>query len=144
MHSSITPGAPYFDLETPSMFLQVGQLTEALVVLGHEADARLLQQRLGALAAEQQAAVQDVLASPPPALAMPLSWQVRQALEAQQAKQQGAGGAAAPGGAPAGSLASAVAAVLAAAPGPELQLKVAEAEAAAKGAHWKWDMLRTA
>lgn len=116
--------------------LQAGQLAEALVLLGHETDARVLQQRLAALVAAQQAAAQDVLQHPPPTLALALSWPAQQALEA--AAQQGGPGAGRQG------LAAAVAGVVGQLPGPELQLRVARAEDALKSSRWKWDILRAA
>lgn len=116
----------------------MGQLTEALVVLGHEADARLLQQRLAALAAAQGAAAADILQHPPPALALQLSWHAEQALEAAAAGAAGGAGPSASGG-----LAAAVAGVLAATPGAALQLQAAQAEATLKAARWKWDLLRS-
>ncbi|KAK9808650.1 hypothetical protein WJX72_001296 [[Myrmecia] bisecta] len=47
---------------------QVGQLTELLVVLGHEQDARILQQQLSELINRQRAAAAYVTENPPPAI----------------------------------------------------------------------------
>jgi elongator complex protein 1 len=105
---------------------EVGALAELLVVLGHAADAALLQQRLGSLVAAQAAAAADVLAHPPPALALSLP-------------RDAAASLAAAAGPPA---AAAAAAALAGLPGAALQQRVAAAEAAVREAHWKWDLLR--
>ncbi|KAL4420046.1 hypothetical protein ABPG77_007485 [Micractinium sp. CCAP 211/92] len=107
---------------------EVGQLAELLVLLGHQSDAALLQQRLSKLVSEQAAAAADILAHPPPALALALPQQQVAALQA----------AAGPAGA------AAAAALLAALPGVELQQRVAAAAAAVRESHWKWDVLREA
>lgn len=104
----------------------VGQLAELLVLLGHTADAALLQQRLALLVQLQAEAAADITANPPPTMAVALPHRQQQALAAA------AGPAAA----------SAVAACLASQPGPVLLQRVAAAEAAVREAHWKWDMLR--
>lgn len=109
-----------------SLPLQVGQLAEMLVLLDHQPDAALLQQRLALLVQEQAAAAAEVLAHPPPTLALALP---RPQLLALQAA---AGPAAA----------AAVSASLAALPGPELQQRVTAAQAAVREAHWKWAVLR--
>lgn len=46
----------------------MGQLAELLVFLGHEADARQLQQAVGQLVAAQAAASSAILASPAPGM----------------------------------------------------------------------------
>lgn len=116
-------------LVRPSVLrMQVGQLAELLVLLGHPSDAGLLQQRLSKLVTDQAAAAADMLAHPPPALALALP---RQQLAALQAAAGMAG-------------AAAVAASLAALPGAELQQQVAAAAAAVRESHWKWDVLREA
>lgn len=104
----------------------IGQLAQVLVLLGHAPDAALLQQRLAALAAAQAEAAADVMAHPPPALAMALPWPQQQALAASAGP----------------AVAAAVAASLAEMPGPELRQRVEAAEAAQRGAHWKWAILR--
>lgn len=106
--------------------MQVGQLAELLVLLGHPGDAALLQQRLALLVQQQAAAAADVLAHPPPALALALPPQQARALAAD------AGPAAA----------AAVASTLAGMPSVALQQRVAAAEGAVREAHWKWDILR--
>lgn len=106
----------------------MGQLAELLVVLGHQPDGALLQQRLARLVSDQAAAAADILAHPPPALALALPHRQLAALQA----------AAGPAGA------AAVAASLAALPGAELQQRVAAAAAAVRESHWKWDVLREA
>ncbi|KAA6419594.1 MAG: elongator complex 1-like [Trebouxia sp. A1-2] len=45
---------------------EAGQLAELLTLLGHEADARVLQQQLSSLVTEQQAAQQFITDNPPP------------------------------------------------------------------------------
>ena len=100
---------------------EAGQLCELLVLLGHEPDARLLQQRMAALVAATQEVGQDLLAHPPrgmglelpPGLLLPLLQH------------------------------AAVAAALAAQPGLDLQQRVAAAAKAA-AVSWKWDILREA
>ncbi|CAD7702171.1 unnamed protein product [Ostreobium quekettii] len=52
---------------TRQMCEEVGQLTELLILLGHERDARVLQQSLGALVSAQQRAADDIAQNPPPA-----------------------------------------------------------------------------
>ena len=111
---------------SPLHHLQVGQLAELLVLLGHPTDAALLQQQLALLVQQQAAAAADVLAHPPPALALALPPHQARALAAS------AGPAAA----------AAVTSTLAGMPSAALQLKVAAAEAAVREAHWKWDILR--
>lgn len=107
---------------------EVGQLAEVLVVLGHAADAALLQQRLGLLVERQAAAAADVLAHPPPTLAFTLPRVQRDELVAALG--------------PAG--AAAAAGVLAGLPGAELQRRVEAAGVAVREARWKWDILRPA
>lgn len=105
----------------------MGQLSELLVLLGHESDAALLQRALAALAAEQAAATQDVLAHPPPGAGLALPRETAEGLAARV------------GPAAATAAAEAVAAAL---PDPELAAKAARAEAGVKEARWKWDLLR--
>eukprot|EP00887_Chlorella_sp_A99_P002271 scaffold10.g2271.t1 len=112
---------------TGAAFAQAGQLAELLVLLGHEADAALLQRQLAALIAEQSAAAADVLAHPPPGAGLALPQEAAAELAAR------AGPAAA---------AAAAATVAAALPSPELAARAAAAEAGVKEARWKWDLLR--
>ncbi|DBA88250.1 hypothetical protein WJX77_011440 [Trebouxia sp. C0004] len=51
---------------SPKQLTEAGQLAELLTLLGHEADARVLQQQLSSLLAEQQAAQQFITDNPPP------------------------------------------------------------------------------
>ncbi|KAL3149903.1 hypothetical protein ABBQ38_013268 [Trebouxia sp. C0009 RCD-2024] len=51
---------------SPKQLSEAGQLAELLTLLGHEADARVLQQQLSNLVSEQQAAQQYVTDNPPP------------------------------------------------------------------------------
>ncbi|KAL4852847.1 Elongator complex protein 1 [Chlorella vulgaris] len=100
---------------------EFGQLAELLVLLGHAPDAALLQQRLATLVQEQAAVSADILAHPPPSMALALPRQQLQALALS------AGQAAA----------AAVAAALGDMPGAAVLQRVAAAEAAVREAHWK-------
>lgn len=53
---------------TTALLTEVGQLTELLCVLGHDDDARVLQQTLGRLSAVHAEAAQDILNNQPPTL----------------------------------------------------------------------------
>lgn len=108
--------------------LQVGQLAELLVLLGHAQDAALLQQRLSVLVQQQSAAAAEVLAHPPLALALSMPRPQLLALQAAAGPEA----------------AAAVSSSLAAMPSAELQQRVAAAQAAVREAHWKWDILREA
>lgn len=51
---------------SPKQLTETSQLTELLTLLGHESDARVLQQQLSLLLTEQQAAQQYISDNPPP------------------------------------------------------------------------------
>ena len=53
---------------TTALLTEVGQLTELLCVLGHDDDARVLQQTMGRLTAVHSEAAQDILNNQPPTL----------------------------------------------------------------------------
>lgn len=53
---------------TTALLTEVGQLTELLCVLGHDDDARVLQQTMGRLTAVHAEAAQDILNNQPPTL----------------------------------------------------------------------------
>ena len=109
--------------------LEVGQLTEVLVMLGHEEDAATLQQRLKSLIDAQKVAVDDMIANPPPGMSLVVS----EAVFEKTAAAAGGGGCVV--------AVAALAAGAAEVAGGELLQKAAESEAAVKGS-WKWEVLR--
>lgn len=110
----------------PSVCAETGRLAETLVMLGHEDDAAKLQRSLKKLVDLHKAAVDDLVANPPPGMGMEIG---RIAYERAMAM----------GGTVAVAALQAAAAEMA---GPDLQRKVAESEAAMKGSDWKWEILR--
>ena len=110
----------------PSVCAETGQLTETLVILGHEDDAAKLQRSLKAFIDVHEAAIDDLVANPPPGMGLEVG---RGSIER----------AFVVGGRTAVVALEAAAAELA---GAELQRKAVESEAAMKGSDWKWEILR--
>lgn len=113
----------------PELCAEVGQLTELLVMLGHAADAELLQRKLKLLIDSQAEAARDVVNNPSPGQGLVIP---------DAAKRMALAAAGLAGPAAMRALETAARAVA----GPEVQRRAAEAEAALRGVHWKWEVLR--
>lgn len=111
-----------------SLCTEVGQLSEFLVLIGHEDDAAVLQSALKDAIDEQAKAAQDILKHPPPGEELELT-------ESDRIEIFEKAGAAA---------LIKVDQVIGRLPGPSIQLQVKEAESSMKHVHWKWELLREA
>lgn len=110
----------------PAVLTEAGELTELLVMLGHEQDAAEVQRALKALTDAHREAVDDLLAHPPPGMGLALSSDAI----ARAAEVSGPVGV------------EGLRAVASVVPGLELQRRAAELEAEAKSGNWKWEVLR--
>ena len=110
----------------PSLCTEIGQLSELLVLIGHEDDAAILQSTLKTLIDTQGEASADILQNPPPGESLELPEALRQVvfdtagIRGLSTLEQAASNT----------------------PSPSLQYKVQEAESSMKSVTWKWELLR--
>lgn len=110
----------------PSLCLEIGQLSELLVLVGHEDDAAILQSTMKRLIDTQGEASADILKNPPPGESLDLPDALRQVvfdtagIKGLSTLEQAAINT----------------------PSPSLQVKVQEAESSMKNVTWKWELLR--
>lgn len=112
----------------PSLCTEVGQLSEALVWLGRESNARSLQRALKTVIDAIRDASEDILSNPPPGEGLMVTQQMaRDVLTAVGGHVVGV---------------TALEHVAGKIPSRDLQKRVAQNEARLAGLHWKWEILR--